>query len=210
MVVGLLFLMKRLFDLTVAALLLLLLLPILALIGLLVIVSSGRPVFFRQVRVGQWGHDFRIVKFRTMRVRREAELGIFSPGNTVEVTGAGRILRKTKLDELPQLWNVVRGEMSLVGPRPEVRRWVNAYPERWAKVLCVRPGITDPASIEFRHEEEILAASAFPEQSYCNEILPRKLDLYENYVTHRTFRGDVTTLFKTVWIVLARPGNTRT
>jgi lipopolysaccharide/colanic/teichoic acid biosynthesis glycosyltransferase len=195
--------MKPTFDLIVSVILLLLLLPILALIGLLVIVSSGWPVFFRQVRVGQWGHDFRIVKFRTMRVRCEAELGSFNPGNTVEVTRIGRILRKTKLDELPQLWNVVKGEMSLVGPRPEVRRWVNAYPERWAIVLCVRPGITDPGSLEFRHEEETLAASPFPEQSYCNEILPRKLDLYENYVMHRSFRGDVMTLLKTVWIVVA-------
>jgi lipopolysaccharide/colanic/teichoic acid biosynthesis glycosyltransferase len=120
------------------------------------------------------------------------------------VTRVGKLLRKTKLDEFPQLWNVLVGDMSLVGPRPEVRKWVEAYPDRWAKVLAVRPGITDPASIEFRNEEELLAAAPNPETYYRKVILPRKLDLYEEYVETRSFWGDVGILLKTVWAVAGR------
>jgi lipopolysaccharide/colanic/teichoic acid biosynthesis glycosyltransferase len=120
------------------------------------------------------------------------------------VTRVGKLLRKTKLDELPQLWNVLVGDMSLVGPRPEVRKWVEAYPDRWSKVLAVRPGITDPASIEFRNEEELLAAAPDPKTCYRDVILPRKLDLYEEYVETRSFWGDVGILLKTVWAVAGR------
>ena len=133
-----------------------------------------------------------------------SESGAFDVGDTSRVTAVGRFLRKTKLDELPQLWNVLRGDMSLVGPRPEVRKWVEAYPERWAKVLTVRPGITDPASIAFRNEEELLTAAPDPENYYRNVILPRKLALYEQYVATRSFWGDVGILLKTVWTVVVR------
>ncbi|HEX2746850.1 MAG TPA: sugar transferase, partial [Verrucomicrobiales bacterium] len=117
------------------------------------------------------------------------------------VTKTGRLLRKSKLDELPQLWNVIRGEMALVGPRPEVRKWVKAHPDRWAFVHTVRPGITDPASIEFRNEEELLAAAADPEALYREVILPRKLDLYENYIRTRASGRDLGILLKTVGVV---------
>jgi len=178
--------------------------PLLGLLWLAVVVESGLPGLFRQRRVGRGGGEFVLLKFRTMTVNREAEKGAFEAGSSARVTGIGRFLRKTKLDELPQLWNVLVGDMSLVGPRPEVRKWVDAYPERWAKVLTVRPGITDPASIEFRHEEEILAKASDPELAYREEILPRKLDLYEQYVATQSFWRDVGILVRTVWAVAGR------
>ena len=123
-------------------------------------------------------------------------------GNRRRVTGVGRLLRATKLDELPQLWNVLKGDMSLVGPRPEVRQWVAAYPERWARVLTVKPGITDPASIVYRDEESILARSPDPERTYREDILPHKLDLYEEYVRSRNFFGDIGIILKTLFAVI--------
>jgi lipopolysaccharide/colanic/teichoic acid biosynthesis glycosyltransferase len=193
--------MKRLFDFVAAACGLLLLSPLLLLLAVAVVVDSGFPVLFRQVRVGCGGRDFRLAKFRTMTVLKEAEKGSFDAGSTRRVTTVGRFLRKTKLDELPQLWNVLVGNMSLVGPRPEVRQWVNVYPERWAQVHTIRPGITDPASIVYRNEEELLAAAEDPEAFYRDEILPRKLALYEAYVRGRSFWSDIGILLKTVRVV---------
>lgn len=188
---------KRVFDIIAASLGLFLLGPILALVAFAIIMTDGRPVLFRQKRKGRAGNDFHLIKFRSMTARRNAEQGEFDAGSTSRVTRTGRFLRKTKLDELPQLWNVLTGDMSLVGPRPEVRKWVEAYPERWARILTVRPGITDPASIEFRDEEELLAAVPDPERYYRVVILPKKLDLYEHYVGSHTFSGDLLILFKT-------------
>jgi lipopolysaccharide/colanic/teichoic acid biosynthesis glycosyltransferase len=190
--------LKRAFDIIFALAGLVALAPFLLLISLAIRVSSGPPVFFRQQRVGLLGRDFMLWKFRTMTTLRGAEKGAFEPGSTRRVTGIGRWLRKTKMDELPQLWNVVRGDMSLVGPRPEVRRWVEAYPERWAFVHTVRPGITDPASIRFRSEEDLLASAADPERMYREEILPQKLAIYEEYVRTRTFWGDVKIILSTI------------
>lgn len=194
--------MKRLFDIVASGIGLVVLLPLLILIALAVAVNSGLPVLFRQSRVGRGGRDFRLMKFRTMSVLKAAERGTFEAGSARRVTAVGRILRKTKLDELPQLWNVLLGDMSLVGPRPEVRKWVEVYPERWAWVHTVRPGITDPASILYRNEEELLAASPDPERMYREEILPRKLQCYEAYVRDRSFCGDLGILFRTVWVVV--------
>ena len=137
-----------------------------------------------------------------MTVQRGTERGSFDVGSSARVTRVGKLLRKTKLDEFPQLWNVLVGDMSLVGPRPEVRKWVEAYPDRWSKVLAVRPGITDPASIEFRNEEELLAAAPGPETCYRDVILPRKLDLYERYVATQSLGGDIGILFRTMWAVV--------
>lgn len=137
-----------------------------------------------------------------MAVSAGAEQGWFDAGSVARVTRFGRFLRKTKLDELPQLWNVLKGDMSLIGPRPEVRKWVEADPERWARVLAIRPGITDPASIEFRNEEEILASSQDPELMYRKVVLPRKLDYYEEYSAKQTFFGDVFIFLKTIWAIL--------
>ena len=190
--------MKRSIDVVVAIGGLVVLLPVLGIVAFSVLISSGHPVLFQQLRVGKGGGLFSLVKFRTMSILRGSERGAFDAGSTRRVTRVGGVLRKTKLDELPQLWNVLRGEMSLVGPRPEVQRWVEVYPERWARVLTMRPGITDPASILYRNEEEILASSSDPEKTYREEILPRKLDCYEAYVREHTFWGDLRIILKTI------------
>ena len=189
---------KRSFDLLLAALALLVLAPLLAVVAITVRLTSAGPALFRQERIGRYGRVFVLLKFRTMRVLNGTEKGSFDAGNVSRITSFGRFLRKTKLDELPQLWNVLTGDMALVGPRPEVRKWVEVYPDRWAKVLTVRPGITDPASIVYRDEEEILARSADPERTYREEILPHKLSLYEEYVHTRSFGGDIGIIFKTL------------
>jgi lipopolysaccharide/colanic/teichoic acid biosynthesis glycosyltransferase len=151
---------KRTFDVVVSLFALTILAPVLGAIALGVLATSPGGVLFRQVRMGRANRPFNIVKFRTMSVVPDAAKGRFDPGRDGDrITPIGRWLRKTKLDELPQFWNVLRGEMSLVGPRPEVPRWTEVYPERWEVVLSVRPGITDPASIEYRHEEALLAAA---------------------------------------------------
>lgn len=125
----------------------------------------------------------------------------FTPGDLSRITAVGRILRKTKLDELPQLYNILKGEMSLVGPRPEVEKWVDTYPKIWEYVLRVRPGLTDNASIEFRDEEKILALSENPEKTYKEQILPRKLELYVNYVDNHSFTGDIKLILKTLYLL---------
>ena len=196
--------LKRTFDLLVSIVLLILSLPLLLLLGAIVSATSAGGPFFRQARVGRHGRPFRIVKFRTMKVLAGSERGSFEPGSTARVTRIGRVLRATKLDELPQLWNVLRGEMSLVGPRPEVPRWTEVHRERWAIVLSVRPGITDPASLRFRDEERILAAEADPEAAYRDRILPRKLELAEQYVRERSFAGDLAILARTAIAVFRR------
>jgi len=190
--------MKRLVDLGVAATALVLLSPLLiAIAGAVAATSRGGP-FFRQVRVGRDRRPFRLVKFRSMTVRAGSEDGSFDAGDGSRVTRIGRFLRRTKLDELPQLWNVLVGEMSLVGPRPEVPAWTEVHRDRWDLVLSIRPGITDPASIAFRDEESILAASPDPEACYRDEILPRKLDLAAEYVRHRSLLGDLGILVRTL------------
>jgi len=189
------------FDLLLAALALLLFAPLLAVLGIAVRLSSDGPALFCQERIGRYGRVFVLFKFRTMHVLKGTENGSFDAGNVSRITSFGRFLRKTKLDELPQLWNVLTGDMALVGPRPEVRKWVEVYPDRWATVLTVRPGITDPASIVYRDEEEILARSADPERTYREEILPHKLSLYEEYVHSRSFLGDIGIIFKTLKVV---------
>jgi lipopolysaccharide/colanic/teichoic acid biosynthesis glycosyltransferase len=194
--------MKRCLDAAGAFVGLVVLSPLLIAVWVCVILESGLPGLFRQQRVGRGVSDFVLYKFRTMTVRRGTESGSFDAGCSARVTRVGKILRKTKLDELPQLWNVLKGDMSLVGPRPEVRKWVEAYPARWAKVLTVRPGITDPASIVYRNEEEILAESPDPEATYRAEILPHKLSLYEEYVDTRSFRGDIGILVKTLGVMM--------
>lgn len=191
-------LLKRMFDGLAALLGLVALSPVFAVVALAVKLGSTGPVLFRQARVGWHGEDFTLYKFRTMTVRAGSESGSFDAGNPSRVTRVGRFLRGTKLDELPQLWNVLRGDMALVGPRPEVRKWVDAYPERWAAIHTVRPGITDPAAIVYRHEERLLAATADPETTYREQVLPHKLELYKAYVEGRTFFGDLTILIATV------------
>ncbi|HNQ81377.1 MAG TPA: sugar transferase [Candidatus Aminicenantes bacterium] len=195
--------MKRAFDLGASGLGLLLLSPVFLLVAVLIFLADGRPVLFRQTRIGRAGRPFSLFKFRTMIPASEGEGGGFEPGDSRRVTSFGRFLRKTKIDEWPQLFNVLKGDMSMVGPRPEVSKWVAAYPRRWAVVHRVKPGITDPASIIYRNEEELLAAAADPEAVYRNEILPRKLDLYERYAEGPPrFGRDLGLIFKTIAAVL--------
>lgn len=191
--------MKRLFDFVSSLCGILILLPLFVILAFAVVIDTGFPVFFLQKRVGLYGRPFYIYKFRTMTLLKDASQGSFDAGDSRRVTLVGRVLRRTKLDELPQLWNVLRGDMSLVGPRPEVQKWVDVYPERWSRVLSLRPGITDNASLEFRNEEELLAASSNPEKTYSDEVLPRKLDLYEDYVQNHSLAGDIRIIFRTIF-----------
>jgi lipopolysaccharide/colanic/teichoic acid biosynthesis glycosyltransferase len=190
--------LKRFFDFVVSLTGLLLLTPLFVVVGTAIKINDKGPVFFRHRRVGRGGNPFYLFKFRSMRVLDTAREGLFEPGNRSRVTWLGRLLRKYKIDELPQLINVLKGEMSLVGPRPEVEKWITVYPERWERVLSVKPGITDRASIEFRQEESILAGSEDPEQLYKDRILPRKLDLCEEYVQNNSFSGDIRLIFATI------------
>src|ERR1035437_8502017 len=157
---------KRAFDILSSAIGLLIMLPIMILIALFIFIDDRQPVFFKQKRIGLNLQPFILYKFRSMTVNKSSSSGSFDAGNQSRVTRFGKVLRKTKLDELPQFFNVLKGDMSIVGPRPEVNRFAEVYPERWAIVCKVKPGITDNASIEFRNEEEILVKSQNPEKTY--------------------------------------------
>lgn len=162
-------------------------------------VDSAGPVFFRQVRVGRHGRPFRIFKFRTMYADAEARGRMITVGDDPRITRAGRFLRKFKLDELPQLFNVVKGEMSLVGPRPEVPRYVEFYPEEIrTQVLSIRPGITDIASILYKDENTVLGDATDPEATYVTVVLPEKLKHYVRYVSERTLWLDFKIILMTL------------
>ncbi|MBZ2207312.1 sugar transferase [Massilia soli] len=188
---------KRAFDLAAAIGGLLLLAPLMAAIALWIRVDSPGPVLFRQLRMGRHGVPFSIFKFRTMTVQSEgAQLTV---GQDARITRAGRFLRHYKLDELPQLINVLQGAMSLVGPRPEVPRYVACYPPEVRRiVLSVAPGITDWASIHYKDENAILGHAVDPEQAYIDTILPVKLEYYVRYVQERTFWTDLRIIFRTL------------
>lgn len=189
---------KRLFDLFFAIPGLMLLSPLFAVIAVWIKAESSGPVFFRQVRVGLNGKLFRIFKFRTMCQDAENQGRQITVGEDPRITNSGRFLRKHKLDELPQLLNVITGEMSLVGPRPEVPRYVTLYPEKVREqVLSVPPGITDYAAIEYKDENEILGRAADPEITYVEEVLPVKLAYYQRYVSERSLFGDFVLILKT-------------
>lgn len=190
---------KRLFDVIASLLGLVILSPLLLVMGAAVKLDSPGPVFFRQERVGRYGKTFRIHKFRTMVDGAERRGLQITAGADPRVTRVGGFLRKHKLDELPQLIDVLFGTMSMVGPRPEVLRYVEYYPpSARATVLSVRPGITDNAAIEFADEAELLGRSSEPEQAYINTILPRKIELYCEYVRNRTVLGDLRIIFVTL------------
>lgn len=191
--------LKRLFDLFFSLLVMLILVPFFLLISVWIKVGSAGPVFFRQKRIGQFGKPFYIFKFRTMVVDAESIGRQITVGEDSRITRSGSFLRKYKLDELPQLLNVIRGEMSLAGPRPEVPRYVALYPEAVKQlVLSVPPGITDPASLEYKDENRILGEAADPDQMYIDEIMPAKLAYYERYVAERSLWGDFKLIFATL------------
>jgi lipopolysaccharide/colanic/teichoic acid biosynthesis glycosyltransferase len=196
--------LKRAFDLLTASAAVLLLSPILGAIATLIRVTSGPPVLFRQERVGRRGKPFRIMKFRTMHAAASG-LPITGQGDE-RVTPIGRLLRRSKLDELPQLLNVVIGHMSLVGPRPELPRYVASYPPEWRRVLDVRPGLTDDATLLFRDEERLLGEVPLDmrERYYVEEILPRKLELNLRYLERAGFLHDLLIILKTLGAIAAR------
>lgn len=197
-------LIKRIVDILTSFVGIIIISPILLIVALFIKILMPGPVFFIQTRIGKGGKEFRLLKFRTMRVNAKTSEGSFDAGDQSRITALGKLLRKTKLDELPQLINVLIGDMSLVGPRPEVKKWTAVYPEQWAIVHQVKPGITDNASIEFRNEEELLAQSSNPEETYRNVILPRKLELYINYVNHHSFLGDMIIIIRTIQSVILK------
>ena len=194
-------LLKRLFDIAASGIGLLLLAPLLLGIAVWIKRDSPGPVFFRQERIGRHGQPFRIYKFRSMR-QNNAGLQI-TVGEDARITRSGRFIRAYKIDELPQLINVLLGDMSLVGPRPEVPRYVALYPaDVRAEVLSVRPGITDLASVQYRSESTLLAQSSNPEQTYVDTILPAKLALCRQYVRERSFWLDLRIIGMTLGILL--------
>ncbi len=190
--------MKRFFDFTISLLGLLITSPFLLIISTIIVIDSKGDVFFRQIRVGRNNQDFYIYKFRTMYMNSD-ELGLLTVGKRdPRVTRFGYYLRKYKLDEFPQLINVLIGEMSFVGPRPEVRKYVDLYTPEQMKILDVRPGITDYASIEYSNENEILAKSQFPEKTYIENIMPEKLKLNQKYISDSSLLTDIKLIFSTI------------
>lgn len=195
---------KRLFDLTVAAAGLIVLSPVLLVLAVLIKLDDGGPIFYRGVRVGRNGRPFRVIKFRTMRIDAEAVGGPSTASDDVRITRVGRWLRRSKLDELPELGNVLRGEMSLVGPRPEVQDYVRLMTEDERAVLSVRPGLTDWATLWNSDEGAVLAGSADPERAYLELIRPEKIRLQLEYVRNRSFWTDLVILVQTVAAIVLR------
>lgn len=195
--------MKRLFDIVASGLGLLVLSPLFVVLAVWIKLDSKGPVFYRQVRVGRYNRDFRIFKFRSMRVGADKGSLVTIGGRDPRVTRSGFWIRKFKLDELPQLINVFVGDMSLVGPRPEVRHYVDFWTEEQRHVLDVRPGITDPASIKFRNENELMEQAEDPEKYYIEVIMQEKIKLYLEYVNNHSFLGDIGLIFKTFWAIVS-------
>lgn len=189
--------MKRIFDILASGSGLLVLSPVFLVVAAWIKLDSRGPVFYRQVRVGRDNKDFRLLKFRSMEVGADKKGLITVGGRDPRVTRSGYFIRKYKLDELPQLINVFRGDMSLVGPRPEVRRYVELYTPEQLHVLDVRPGITDLASIRYRNENELLAGAADPDQYYVDVIMQDKLRINLEYVATHSFWNDLKLIFLT-------------
>lgn len=195
--------MKRLFDIVASGLGLIVLCPLFLILAIWIKMDSKGPVFYRQVRVGRYNKDFRIFKFRSMRVGADKGSLVTIGGRDPRVTKSGYWIRKFKLDELPQLINVFIGNMSLVGPRPEVRHYVDYWTPEQMHVLDVRPGITDPASIKFRNENELMEKAEAPEKYYIEVIMQDKIKLYLEYVEKHNFFYDLGLIFKTFWVIVS-------
>ena len=194
--------MKRLFDLALSAVLLIALSPILLLIGLAVLLTSTGPAIFRQTRVGRNFALFTLLKFRTMAVGGGEDEMYFSGAR---ITSVGRFLRRFKLDELPQLWNIFVGHMSFVGPRPELPLYVEQFRSDYEELLRVRPGLTDPASLAFRNEESLLRELPDPGATYIRDILPKKIQLSREYLHKRSLTSDIALILRTASAALRSP-----
>lgn len=194
--------MKRIFDILVSGIGLLCLSPLLLIVAIWIKLDSPGPIFYRQVRVGRYNKDFRIFKFRSMRIGSDKGSLVTIGGRDPRITRSGYFIRKFKIDELPQLINVLVGDMSLVGPRPEVRHYVNYWTPEQMHVLDVRPGITDPASIKYRNENELLAQAENPEKYYIDVIMQEKIKLYLEYAEKSSFWYDIKLIFQTFWVII--------
>ena len=194
--------MKRVFDVLISFFVLVVFIPIGLIISLLIAFTSTGGVFYRQERIGLNGIPFKIFKFRTMRIDSDKKGKLTVGMRDSRITSIGYFLRKYKLDEFPQFINVLKGEMSIVGPRPEVMEYVNLYTENQRKILNVKPGITDYASLEFFNENELLAQSNNPHQTYITEIMPAKLLLNEKYLENPTIGHDLKIMSKTFFKIL--------
>jgi len=194
--------LKRACDIVLSLVGLIVLAPVLLLAALAVRLSSRGPILYRQQRVGRNFRLFPILKFRSMVVDADKIGAQITAGRDPRITRVGALLRKTKIDELPQLWNVLVGDMSLVGPRPEVPKYVELFRADYETLLLIRPGITDLASVEFRDESELLGQSADPERTYIETILPRKIELARQYLRTMSLRHDLAILFRTFFKIL--------
>jgi lipopolysaccharide/colanic/teichoic acid biosynthesis glycosyltransferase len=191
--------MKRLFDFVLSFIGLIILLPVLVVIALIILLDSSGGIFYKQVRVGKNGKNFFLYKFRSMKTNADKS-GLLTVGsNDSRITRSGYFIRKYKLDELPQLINVLKGDMSIVGPRPEVQKYVALYNQQQLKVLDVKPGITDYASILFSNENDLLAKSSEPEKLYIEQIMPDKLKLNLKYIEEQSLKVDLKIIVKTVF-----------
>jgi lipopolysaccharide/colanic/teichoic acid biosynthesis glycosyltransferase len=188
---------KRIFDIIFSLILLSMLSPFLLIIGFLILTDSNGGAFFHQIRVGKGGKEFRLHKFRTMKPASENSGQLTVGMRDSRITRIGYYLRKTKMDEMPQLWNILIGEMSVVGPRPEVPKYVAMYNPKQREVLSVRPGLTDYASIKYVNENEILERSSNPEQTYIDEIMPEKLALNLQYIREKSLLVDIKIIINT-------------
>lgn len=193
--------LKRLFDIIVSSLGIIILSPFLLLTAVTIKLDSKGPVFFKQIRVGKDEKQFKIYKFRTMVTDAEKQGLQITVGDDPRITKIGRFLRKYKLDEFPQLFNVFIGNMSFVGPRPEVPKYIALYDSKQKSILKVRPGITEEASIEYKDESEILAKSSCPEKTYIEEIMPKKIELNLNYMKNISLLYDISLMFKTIFSI---------
>ena len=194
--------MKRLFDIVASGIGLVLLSPLFLVLAIWIKMDSKGPVFYRQVRVGKNNKNFRILKFRSMHVGADTGSLVTIGGRDSRITRSGYYIRKYKFDEIPQLINVFIGDMSLVGPRPEVRYYVNYWTSEQMHVLDVRPGITDPASIKFRNENELMEKAEAPEDYYINVIMQEKIKLYLEYVENASFWYDIKLIFMTFKVII--------
>jgi lipopolysaccharide/colanic/teichoic acid biosynthesis glycosyltransferase len=188
--------LKRGFDVVASGIALMVLWPVMLILAVLVRIDSPGPSLFRQIRVGRFFHPFQLLKFRSMT--HEAPGASITAGDDARITRVGAFLRASKLDELPQLWNVFLGEMSFVGPRPELPVFVEQFRDDYREILSVRPGITDPASIRYKSEAEVLGANADPIKYYAEVILPDKISLSKKYVRSRSFSSDIVLICQTI------------
>lgn len=189
---------KRILDICFSMAALLFFSPLLIPVAILIRRDSTGPPFFVQIRIGRWMRPFKLYKFRSMTSPASNQQAQFDPGDSCRVTRLGFLLRKTKIDELPELFNILKGDMSIIGPRPEVPKYVEIYPEKFKRILCVRPGLSDLASIKYRDEELILSKQIDPERFYIETILPDKLGLAEKYVDSISFNTDMKIIFGTI------------